>query len=332
MAQGLRKARVAVVGTGLIGQVHIRSYQQHPLCEVVALCDRDPKRLQEAAEQFRITAVYTDQREMHARESVDGVVIATPDHLHREPVEIAAAAGVHVMLEKPIATTLADAEAIIGAADQAGVKLMLGFTLRWIPHYAAVHDQVAAGALGPLTNAYARRTIKYSEAYRLGGRCSVNEYLAVHDIDAVLWLFGREVESVYATRGDFLVRRDLGTADYYWNVLKFRSGATAVVHVSWCESNQHRNLVEMELMVGGERGSSHLTLAGDQIRFATAAGFETPEVALSGVYPAEAAHFVDCILHDRQPLAGGRQGMDALKVMLAAEESIVRGAPVPVWL
>lgn len=330
MSEELRKVRIGVVGVGYIGQVHVDAYVRHPLCDVIAICDVDPERLHDTQRRFHIERAYADQRLMHEREQLDGVVIATPDEHHLQPVQVAADAGVAIMLEKPIATTVADAEAIIDATDRARVTLMLGFILRWVPQYVAVHDRAASGALGTLTNAYARRSCRYSEARRLRGRCSVNQYLAVHDIDTLLWNLGRDVAVVYSTAGDFALSRELQTPDYYWNVIKFANGATGVVHASWAEPDAYRNYVESELLINGERGSAHLLLANQQLAFASDTTYETPSV--TPAFPLEAAHFVDCIRFHRRPLAGGQEGLDALRILEACEASVRSGGPVRVRL
>ena len=140
----IRKMKIGIVGVGYIGEVHISSFQAHPLCELVAICDLDEKRLGEMQKKYGVPRIYTDQVEMQSKEDLDGIVVATPDEYHRKPVELAAAAKLPIMLEKPIATTLEDAEAIIKAVEDANVVMMLGFTLRWIPQYVEIHNQVAA--------------------------------------------------------------------------------------------------------------------------------------------------------------------------------------------
>ena len=328
----MRKARIGIVGTGLIGEVHIQAFQKHPLCELVAVCDMNESRLQEMKMKYAIPEVYTNQAEMHEKCPLDGVIIATPDQFHREPTLLAAAAGVDILLEKPIATTIEDAEAIIQAVTAAHVKLMLGMTLRYIPEYAHVQQQFLTGALGLPINAYSRRAVRKSEGYRLNGRCSVNEYLGVHDIDFLLSIFGREVDNVYATRGNFEIFDKLGVADYYWNIIKWKNGATAALQVTWNEPEGNKNLLEMECYVNGTNGSAHVILGGQQLNVATDQQCDYPELTLDNGYHIEADHFIKCILSDEQPYAGGQAGLDTLKIMIALEQSSKEGLPVQVNL
>lgn len=328
----MRKARIGIVGTGLIGEVHIQAFQKHPLCELVAVCDMNVSRLQEMKMKYEIPEVYTNQAEMHEKCPLDGVIIATPDQFHREPALLAAAAGVDILLEKPIATTIEDAEAIIEAVTAANVKLMLGMTLRYIPEYAHVQQQFLTGALGIPINAYSRRAVRKSEGHRLNGRCSVNEYLGVHDIDFLLSIFGREVDNVYATRGNFEIFDKLGVADYYWNIIKWKNGATAALQVTWNEPEANKNLLEMECYVNGTNGSAHVILGGQQLNVATDTDCDYPELTLDNGYHIEADHFIKCILSDEQPYAGGQAGLDTLKIMIALEQSSKEGLPVQVNL
>ncbi|RNB80219.1 gfo/Idh/MocA family oxidoreductase [Brevibacillus fluminis] len=328
----MKKVRIGIVGTGLIGEVHIQAFQKHPLCEVVAICDMNESRAREIQATYGITEVYTSQAEMHQMCPLDGVVIATPDQFHRDPAVLAAAAGVPILLEKPIATIIEDAEAIIQAATTANVKLMLGMTLRYIPEYVHIQQQFQKGDLGLPINAYSRRAVRKSEGYRINGRCSVNEYLGVHDIDFLLSIFGREVDNVYSTSGKFEFFDKFGVADYYWNIIKWKNGATAALQVTWNEPEGNKNLLEMECYVNGTKGSAHVNLGGQQLNVATNTSCDYPELTLDNGYHIEADHFIKCILSDEQPYTGGQAGLDALKIMIALEQSSKEGLPVQVNL
>jgi predicted dehydrogenase len=335
----MRTARLGLIGTGFIGEVHLRALRHNPRAEVRALADLDERRLHQAQEAFQVPNVYTDVRSMLQREELDGVIIATPDHLHREPVELVAEAGVNILLEKPIATTIPDAERIIEVTRQRNVKLMLGFILRFTLPYLQLREKITSGEVGEPTLAYAKRAVNTTEARRLAGRCTVNEYLAVHDIDTILWNLGTDVESVYATRGEFVLKQQgLNTPDWYWTMFRFRNGATAVTQAHWGMPDAFPNYPESELLITGTRGAVQLRLAGQQLQFSSADRFEQPDVSYgfsaedAGAFRKEDEHFTDCIIEDRQPIVGGVDGLNALKIVLAAEDSIRSGQPVPVTL
>jgi len=335
----MERARIGVVGVGFIGEVHLRALRANARADVRAVVDVDEARLRAMQERYAVPRAYTDLQQMLEREELDGVVIATPDHLHREPVELAAAAGLHILLEKPIATTIEDAERIIAVTRANRVRLQLGFVLRFTAPYRALHQQVESGVLGRITSAYAKRALGAWEARRLAGRCTVSQYLAVHDIDTILWHMGTEVVSVYSVAGSFVLSaQGLDTPDYYWTTLRFRDGATAVVHSHWAMPDAFPNYPESELLLTGTAGSAHLHLAGQHLQVATADRFLAPDVSYgfafedAGAFHAEDEHFTACILEGREPLVGGIDGLNTLRVVLAAEESVRSGQPVAVEL
>jgi predicted dehydrogenase len=335
----MERARIGVIGAGFIGEVHLRALAFNRRADVRAIAEVDAERGRDVQRRFNVPNVYTDVREMLEKEQLDGVVVATPDQLHREPVELAAQAGVHVLLEKPIATTVEDAEAIIDVTRKAGVKLMLAFVLRFTLPYQQLRAKIEAGEVGTPTMAYGKRAVSSPEAHRLAGRCTVNDYLSIHDTDTILWNMGTDVESVYAQRGSFVLKEQgLDTPDFYWTMLRFKSGATAVTHSHWAMPVAFPNAPESELLITGTKGAVHLRLAGQHLVFANDSGFEAPDVSYgfaapdAGSFRKEDEHFTDCIIEDREPLVGGIDGLNALKVILAADESIRTGQPVKVEL
>lgn len=334
----MERIKLAVIGVGVMGETHVRAAQFDARAELVAVCDVNKRRLDEIQQRYHVPHSYTDVREMFRSQKLDGVIIATSDQYHVEPVLVAAEAGAQIMLEKPIATTIEDAETILNATERARVKLMIGFVLRFTPAYVAIHERVVRGDLGALTMGYAKRASVIDEARRLGGRLSVNAYLSVHDVDTLLWNFGTAVESVYATKGEFILKDELKTSDYYWNLLKYTNGVTCVAHSIWTLPAGSPSFLESELVVHGTQGSAHLDVDGQWLRFSNQQRAEQPDFLYgigeptTGAYRLEDEHFVDCIQSGRRPIVDGVDGMNALKVILAAEESTRTGQPVAVSL
>jgi predicted dehydrogenase len=327
------KARIGIIGVGYIGEVHINGFNASGKAEVVAIADVNEELLKSRQEAYHIPNTYTDYKEMLESEELDGVVVATPDELHRAPVEAVAAAGLPMLLEKPIATTLEDAEAIVKAVEMAKVPCLMGFTLRFVSHYVAVKQRFDSGDLGVPATAYTKRSCTVHEARRLYGRCSVNQYLAVHDMDYLLWVFGKEVESIYTVKSDFRVAEELNTADHYWNLLKWKNGATASVLVTWGMPEAYPMYVESEALLIGSKGSAQLNLGGQQTRIATDKTFEIPEVPLfTYTYREECGAFADVALGKVEPIATVYDGLNTYKLTAAADESVLTAQPVEVAL
>ena len=328
------KAKIGIIGAGYIGEVHIQSMQAGGRANVVAICDIDEQLLKSHQETYGIPAGYTDFNRMLEAEDLDGVVVATPDEYHRAPAVAVAEAGKALMLEKPIATSWEDAKAIVSAVETNGVECLLGFTLRFMATYAAVKERFDSGELGAPRTAFVKRACRVGEAVRLSGRCSVNEYLAVHDLDFLLWVFGNDVESIYTVSTDARVHEMYGTPDHFWNTIKWRNGATASVFVTWGMPDGYPIDVDSSAMLVGSVGAAQVfaDVRGQQTYLATEDSFVVPEVFAADAYVLECAHFADVCQGIAEPVASVYDGLNAYALVAAGNESLRTGKPASVKL
>ena len=146
---GAKTLRMAVVGCGPIGNLHARAISGSPNAQLVAVCDSDAARRNEAAARWNVRAYATEQ-EMLAGETLDAVTIATPDHLHVELTLAALDAGCHVFCEKPLATSPAEAERLVSTAAERGVHLAVDYNRRFAFGYRTAKELLAAGRIGEL--------------------------------------------------------------------------------------------------------------------------------------------------------------------------------------
>src|SRR5687767_4710697 len=175
--------RVGVIGAGgRMGQLHAQTYHSLPNAELVSVCDVDEAAAASVGERLGAT-VRRDFDELLADPALEAVSICTPDQLHVEPAVAAAGAGKHVLLEKPIATTLEDAQTIAQACAAAGVVLLVGHVLRFDPRFSAAAAALEAGELGALQTIFARRVNGVAAQDRLQGRVNLQMFLGVHDYD-----------------------------------------------------------------------------------------------------------------------------------------------------
>lgn len=223
----------AVIGSGMMGGVLSTAASELPYVKCVGAADVDLARAQNLAAQHGGHA-YQDFHAMLDVEKPEVVIIATPEPYHLDPVKAAAEHGAQVFLEKPMATTLADADAINIACNEAHVKLMIGYILRFEISYAMIQSAIAEGSIGKFLSAYARRMATISEARRLGGRVSPLTYIGVHDIDQILWYHPVPVKFVYAKAIKGRVWEELGTFDSAWLMMEFEDGALGIHEVGWC--------------------------------------------------------------------------------------------------
>lgn len=332
------KRRIAVIGVGYIGERHLVGMAADGRAEVVAIADVKPDLLVERQRAFGVPRIYADYHELLEKEELDGVVVATPDELHRGPAVAVAAMGKPLFLEKPIATTTADAEAIVRAVEQSGKPCLINFGLRLHKPYAMAKARFAAGEMGVPVTAYAKRVCDLDEAWRLHGRCTVNEYLGVHDIDYLIHVFGRDVKSIYSVKSEFRVYEKLKTADHYWNVITWKNGASATVLASWAGPLGAQVVVDNEVLIFGTHGSVQVAerwakQEGAESwtvnRFATETGYEEP---LTSGWDSMDSHFLDVIQGLAEPVATVYDGLNATRLVIAGEESARTGQAVDVEL
>jgi len=327
--------RLGMIGTGAMGQWHLERWQRLPV-EIVGYYDLDSESAQQTAQRFggqvynRLEALLAD---------VDIVDICTPTPAHKEPVLAAAAAGKPIVCEKPLARHLADCEAMVEACDRSGVPLFVAQVVRFFPQFAQAKALLEAGRLG---NPGVIRTIRggtfprttpnswYGDLAASGG---VILDVSIHDIDFVRWCFG-EVERVFA-RG--LTFADQGKYDHTLITLRFTNGAIGHIEGSWAfPPGQFHTRFE----IAGDQGILEWDSTENQpIQIALRDPANDNQVKRDVLSPLaleddpyfiELGHFLAC-LEDNQPFrVSGYDGLMAVKISLAAIESMRRGEPVDI--
>jgi predicted dehydrogenase len=328
----------AVIGSGFMGGVLARVGSELPYARCVACADIDADRAGRLAKDYG-GAPYQDYTKMLAEQHPQAVIIATPEYCHLEPVQAAAAAGCQIFLEKPMATSLEDADNILSACQRAGVKLMVGYILRFEISYAMIKSALDEGNIGRFLSAYARRVATISEARRLGGRVSPVSYIAVHDIDQMLWYHPEPVKSVYAKALRGRVWEELGTYDTAWMMIEFADGALGVHEVGWCLPEEWARwerpeswggFGDVRMNVTGTHGNLHLDFTPMNLTGVDREGWKLPDTRhwpamhgkLVGAAKLELEHFFECVREDKTPLVTGEDGRRSLEVMIAVEKSI----------
>ena len=318
-----------------MGERHARIYAGLPDVELVAVCDVRDGAARELGARTGARA-YTDYGELLRRDDIDAVSVCTPDGLHREPCELAIRAGRHVLVEKPIATTAADAEAIAAAAANAGVVLLVGHCLRFDPRYDQARQAVERGELGVIQTIYTRRANTVAAQDRLGGRCPLPLFLGVHDYDVMRWLAASEVERVTA-ESKWGMLKDLGfpVEDANCALLRFASGALGVAELSWILPRGFPAAGDHRLDVVGSAGALAIATLDTGLRRAdgqravlidTASG---PSVQghPGGMFYFELRHFVDCVRGRATPAITPHDAVKALRIALAVERAAATGMP-----
>ncbi|TBY05848.1 Gfo/Idh/MocA family protein [Rhizobium laguerreae] len=265
-----RKFRVAVIGAGFMGSMHASIFANEPRAELVAVVDSDIGRAAALAGELRGNVKpYSSHQELLAAEELDLVSICTPDHLHLDPALAIAAKGINLFVEKPIASTIEDAAKIVAACKAAGVKLGVGYLLRFDPRYYKARELITSGKIGTPIHIYARRNSARTEGpKRYGGTLPLALHVTVHDVDMVLWMLeGQTPVSVYAQQTDILLG-SLGTQDTIAAVVRFSGGTVVTFESAWSLPAGARHMIDARMELIGTEGSFEVQCGDSGLYFA----------------------------------------------------------------
>lgn len=340
----MTKTGFGVIGAGIVGGAwHAHVYHHLPQTELVAVCDLNEARAREVAERYGVPRVYTDYRDVLARDDIAAVSIATPDFAHREIAVAAAAAGKHLLVEKPLATTVEDADAILRAVEAAGVKLMVDFHNRVNPAFVSAKQAVSAGELGALKYIYARlsnTTFVPTRMLPWASQSSALWFLASHTLDLSCWLLNDRPKRVYAvSRSGVLQGMGIDTADFHVAIVEFERGAVVTLENSWILPESEPNVFNMKLELLGDEGVMYINTSDNRtVEKYTRAGVSLPDTLgftldadsarLSGFVLEAIARFVDAVVDDAPLLATGAEAALVTRVLSAIEESARAGQPI----
>jgi len=328
--------QVGIIGAGLTGAMHAERWTQLPV-ELAGFYVRTAERAQAAAQRYGGCA-FSSLEALLAE--VDVVDVCTPTSSHKELVLAAAAAGKDIICEKPLARRLGEAKEMIAACKAAGVRLLVGHVVRFFPEYARAKEILDSGRLG---RPGVIRTVRggnfpapdahnwYADFEQSGG---VIMDMLIHDIDYVRWCFG-DVATVFA-RG--LTFSDVLDADHVLLTVRFQNGAIGHLEGSWAYPPGN---FRTRLEIAGDEGllevdsldTLPLSVTLKQEGTEMAAGVPVPESPMhpnDDPYYREIAHFLACLESGNDSLVSPQDGLEAVRIALAAIESLRTGGPVDV--
>ena len=288
------------------------------------------------ADRVPSATAYADATRLCEAGDVDAVAVLTPTDTHRRLVEVAAEHGLDVVCEKPVARTLAGADAIRAAVESTGITFMAAHVVRFDPAYAEAKARVDDGVVGTPGVARTKRAFGFEGArgwfddFEASGGVLLD--LAIHDFDYLRWTLG-PVERVFTRQVDWT---DAGTSDVSLSLLRFESGAVAHVEAWAVEGPSVPFSTAFE--IAGDDG--HLAFDLDDVRPLVrygADGVSTPRDPVGDDLPLERdayyrqlEHFVECVRTGAEPSVPLAEGVASMRVSLAAIESARRGEPVAV--
>jgi myo-inositol 2-dehydrogenase/D-chiro-inositol 1-dehydrogenase len=325
--------KVAVIGAGSMGSRHAQILDEQPGVDEVLVVDADPARAAAVAEHVGGRAMPHDD----ALEAADAVIVATPAALHAATVEAAIARGLHVLCEKPLTEELASSMALVQAAEAAGAHVEIGFHRRHDPAFVAGRARVADGSVGSVhllrLTAFDPRVAPWTaEHWPPSEAAPILLHSSIHDFDFVRWMTGQEIVEVTTEGGGFAPGRPTDPRDVVTAVVSMRlsEGTLAVLEATWLHPAGYDNRVELvadaaHLSMGWSPRTPATLLEGGSLEGGVA---ELPSWAgyldrFEEAYRAEIAAFVACCRGERPPSSSARDGLEALRVAIAATRSFV---------
>lgn len=353
----MSKLGIGIIGVGWPGQRHIEAYQKLSDVEIVALSDVNTELAESVRSQYELRAdIYSDYQEMLASGGVDAVSICTPNFLHAPMAIAALEAKKHVLLEKPLANTLAEGRRIAETVRSSDPVFMMGFSQRYRPDTRVLKAQIEDGVLGDIYYAktgWLRRqwnTVArswFTTREQSGGGPLID--LGVHMLDLTLWFMGNPRPAsvsgaVYSKFGQYL-RPDLGhvdVEDLAAAFIKLDNGGSIALDVSWYSFIEHPDYVYSQLF--GSKGGAKIErypsvedlsifTSRNEVPLVQKPAFDSYETQVPGYmlyssFAGEIAHFVECIHTGRQPEASITHGIDVLRVLDAIYRSAETGQEI----
>lgn len=339
------KVGVGLVGSRFIATIHAEALKTVANAELLAVCSPTSGNARDFALKHGIPHHFTSLADMLQLEGLDLVVIGSPNYTHCELALQVAAAGKHLVVEKPLCMNLEEADRMIAACKKAGVKLMYAEELCFTPKYVRLKGLLDEGALGrPVLLKQSEKhdgphADHFWDVERSGGGVTMD--MGCHAIQFFRWLNGNNpVKSVYAQMVTGVHKDKTRGDDNAIIILEFENGVLAMAEESWTKLGGMDDRAEIHGTEGVAyadvlQGNSIQTYSTKGVGYAVEKAGNTVgwsytmyEEIWNYGFPQEFAHFVDCVLHDKEPLVTGEDGRAVLEVIFAAYESAGSGKKV----
>jgi len=335
--------RWAIIGFGRFGMAHARVLQSLPGVELVGVCSRQAGPLAERAAALGTVRQETDYQRLLDDDQVDVVSIVTHWKQHHELALAALAAGKHVLLEKPMATSTSECLDLLAAADKADGQLMVGHICRFDPRYSLAREAIQRGEIGHIVSMHARRNLPVAAGNIRLDKISPLMGDGIHDADMMMWLSGQTPRRVFARN---VKVHDYDYPDLGWAMLEMPdqdglSGAVGVVETIWCLPPNVPTVIDARMQIVGSQGvitidcsqTGLLVNTAERARQVDTAFWPVQHGRAAGILKEELGYFADC-LRSGAPASviTVAEAARAVAVMEAAEQSASERQPVEINL
>ncbi|MCZ6677879.1 MAG: Gfo/Idh/MocA family oxidoreductase [Candidatus Poribacteria bacterium] len=342
----MNRLKVGIIGCGAHGRGHIRGYAEIPEAEVIAVAELNPERATGVAAEFGIRHNYTDYREMLTRHALDIVSLALPPAANRDAAMAAFEAGAHVLISKPLAMNLAEAEEMIATARRCGKLMSMGLQNRFDPDVRALRRFLAAGKLGHVyhTRIWHGHVMHIPGTPTMYKRClaggGVLFHTTVHLLDAILWALGNP-KPVHVSGGSYRKVSQMKTPLVTWSgpvadcdiedfnigLVHFADGSTMTVESNWM---MHPRARPSGAEILGDWGVASLRPLRVELEDGERIVDATPHTDAPSQCSSVYQDFCQSVLENRLPVVRFGEMLDVQRVMNALYEAAEKGREVAI--
>ena len=312
----MRTVNVGVIGVGAMGENHVRVYHKIEEANLIAVSDVSERALKKIEKKYGAKG-YTDYCELLENPDIEVVSVCVPTTFHHAVVMEAIRHKKHILVEKPIAFTLTEAEEMITAAKEAGVILATGHVERFNPAVQKAKELIDDGVIGDIVSAFAKRVGPLPPRIKDVG---VSIDLAIHDLDIMNYLFEEEITQVYGTMNSSF--DDSEFEDHAEIMVSFDNESTGIIEVNWLTPYKRR-----ELELTGTAGIISVDYIQQSIevygKFA-----QDIEIKHEEPLKGELNSFLHSVVEGEEPVITGEDGLKALKMVIAANKSSKEHRPI----
>lgn len=312
----MKTVNVGVIGVGAMGENHVRVYHKMEEANLIAVSDVSERALKKIEKKYGAKG-YTDYNELLQNPEIEVVSVCVPTTFHHSVVMEAIKNKKHVLVEKPIAFTLNEAEEMISAAKEAGVILSTGHVERFNPAVQKAKELIDDGVIGDIVSAFAKRVGPLPPRIKDVG---VSIDLAIHDLDIMNYLFEEEITQVYGTMNSSF--DDSEFEDHAEIMVSFDNESTGIIEVNWLTPYKRR-----ELELTGTAGIISVDYIKQSIEVY---GKFAQDIQIKHEEPlkCELKSFLNAVVKDEEPRITGEDGLKALKMVIAANRSSKEHRPI----
>jgi predicted dehydrogenase len=331
--------RIGILGMGIRGEMYAQGIAQNSDATLVGISDINRSTLETSEQKLGVPG-YLEFTDLLDKRKPDAVIICTPDYAHHTPAITAAKRKIHILIEKPLANSQAEAAQIVDAVRSNNIICQIAFENRWNPPFVQLKNAVDSKELGDITlvSAKLNDTIWVpTQMISWANKTTVGWFLLPHVLDLAMWLSGKIPNKVYAVANKgVLTTLGIDTYDTICTIISFKDGMQAAIENSWVLPESTPAVYDFRFSILGEKGSMQVN-SQDQMVHKFTDKFTYPGSLYLDIYGQARGFplymldsFVACVLEGKEPIATVEEGYLVTKAVEAVHHSIESGNPI--WL